>query len=83
MSEEKPVVTRTGIGFTGLLALIFVTLKLLGVINWSWVYVTMPVWLGWAVLFVIAVVMGVVGGILLLVLFIRDKIREMKRKKSK
>ncbi|MCP4056109.1 MAG: hypothetical protein GY738_02070 [Pseudoalteromonas sp.] len=32
-----------------LLGVVFVTLKLLGVITWSWWYVTMPFWVGLAV----------------------------------
>lgn len=32
------------IGFTGLLFLIFLVLKLTDVINWSYWYVTMPLW---------------------------------------
>lgn len=31
-----------GIGFFGLLTLIFITLKLCGVIHWSWWWVTLP-----------------------------------------
>ncbi len=34
-----------GIGFFGLLALIFITLKLCHVIAWGWCYVLMPIWL--------------------------------------
>jgi uncharacterized membrane protein YdbT with pleckstrin-like domain len=34
-----------GIGFTGLLQLVFITLKLLKVIDWSWVWVLAPVWI--------------------------------------
>ena len=34
-----------GIGFTGLLQLIFITLKLLKVINWSWIWVLAPIWI--------------------------------------
>ena len=33
-----------GIGFMGLLAIVFITLKLLGVITWSWWWVTAPLW---------------------------------------
>ncbi len=33
-----------GIGFFGLLTLIFITLKLCGVIHWSWWWVTLPLW---------------------------------------
>lgn len=39
------------IGFLGLLALIFITLKLCGVIAWSWWLVLLPLYFGVAVLF--------------------------------
>lgn len=42
-----------GIGVMGLLGVVFVTLKLTGVIDWSWWLVTLPFWGGLA--FVIAV----------------------------
>ena len=34
-----------GIGFTGLLAIVFITLKLCGVISWSWWWVLAPLWI--------------------------------------
>ena len=34
-----------GIGFFGLLAIVFITLKLTGVIAWSWWWVLAPLWL--------------------------------------
>lgn len=34
-----------GIGFAGLLTIVFITLKLLGVIDWSWVWVLSPIWI--------------------------------------
>ena len=37
--------TSGGIGFLGVLTLIFITLKLLGVITWSWVWVLAPTWI--------------------------------------
>jgi len=36
---------RGGIGFTGLLTIAFIVLKLCGVINWSWVWVLAPLWI--------------------------------------
>lgn len=48
-----------GIGFTGLLALIFITLKLLGKITWSWWWVLSPLWIAFVIVF-IAVVVGVI-----------------------
>ena len=34
-----------GIGFVGLLTIVFITLKLLGKITWSWVWVLSPIWI--------------------------------------
>lgn len=52
-----------GIGVLGLLGVAFVVLKLLGVINWSWWWVTAPFWGGivialliFAIVFVCAIV---------------------------
>lgn len=36
--------TSGGIGFIGLLTITFITLKLLGVIKWSWLWVLSPLW---------------------------------------
>ena len=45
-----------GIGFVGLLTIVFITLKLLNVINWSWFWVFSPIWItGLIVLGLIAI----------------------------
>jgi hypothetical protein len=36
--------SSSGIGFFGLLTIVFITLKLLGYITWSWWWVTAPIW---------------------------------------
>jgi hypothetical protein len=41
-----------GIGFFGLLTIVFITLKLTGYITWSWWLVTLPLWGGIAFLFI-------------------------------
>ena len=43
-----------GIGFTGLLTVVFITLKLIGIIDWPWVWVLSPIWISF-LLFVIVV----------------------------
>ena len=50
------------IGFTGLLALVFITLKLTGVINWPWLWVLAPLWisLGIGLLFLVILAVLVV-----------------------
>ena len=45
-----------GIGFTGLLTIVFIVLKLLGVITWSWVWVLSPLWIGAALTIVIILI---------------------------
>jgi hypothetical protein len=57
MSNTKNTSTG-GIGFLGLLTIVFITLKLCGVINWSWVWVLSPLWIGFAV---VAAVLGVMA----------------------
>ena len=39
-----------GIGFVGLLTIVFVTLKLCGVITWSWWWVLAPLWISASIL---------------------------------
>lgn len=41
------------IGFAGLLAIVFITLKLMGVIEWAWVWVLSPLWIGFVLFFVL------------------------------
>ena len=63
MSNGKTEVRNTGIGFSGLLAVAFIVLKLMNVIDWSWWWVLAPLWIPVAiylfilfVIFVVAVV---------------------------
>ena len=38
-----------GISFAGALQVVFIVLKLLGVIHWSWLWVLSPLWIGIAI----------------------------------
>ena len=40
--------TNNGVGFCGLLAILFIGLKLTGVITWSWLWILSPLWIGLA-----------------------------------
>jgi hypothetical protein len=42
MRDKK---TSSGLGLLDVLAVIFIVLKLLGVITWSWVWVLSPIWI--------------------------------------
>ncbi|QNJ59399.1 hypothetical protein PP997_gp39 [Gordonia phage BigChungus] len=45
-ATQQPAPTSSGIGFGGALFLVFLVLKLTGVIDWSWWWVTAPLWIG-------------------------------------
>ena len=48
--------TSVGIGFNGFLALLFIGLKLCGVISWSWLWVLSPIWIPIVLVLVICVI---------------------------
>ena len=45
------------VGFLGTLGLIFITLKLTGVIDWAWIWVLSPLWIV-AILVLLVVLVG-------------------------
>jgi len=52
-SNAKP----GGIGFFGLLTIAFIVLKLVGVIEWSWLWVLSPIW---GSIFLVVVIFAIV-----------------------
>lgn len=50
-----------GIGFTGLLTIVFIVLKLCKVISWSWLWVLSPLWIA-AIIAVVAIIIGIIIG---------------------
>jgi len=50
-----------GIGFAGLLAIVFITLKLTGYIAWSWWWVLSPLWIPLALVVTILLFVTNVG----------------------
>ena len=59
MSDNKST-TSSGIGFSGLLAILFITLKLAGVITWSWLWVLAPIWIPFVIVVFILVIAGII-----------------------
>jgi len=60
MSNHNSSSSSGGIGFFGLLAIVFIVLKLTGYIGWPWYWVLAPVWIPLAIALVVMVV-GIVG----------------------
>ena len=62
-----------GIGFCGLLTIVFVALKLTGVIDWSWWAVTTPIWI--PIVIVLTIIL-----VIFIIFQISEKIDTIKRK---
>lgn len=56
MRERHSTTVNGGIGFAGLLTIVFIALKLLGFITWSWVWVISPIWIDAILVIVLLVV---------------------------
>ena len=46
---------RSSIGFMGLLQIVFIVLKLCGVIHWSWIWVLAPLWIEMLVIVLVVI----------------------------
>ena len=82
MSETK-VVHNNGIGFLGLLTLLFIGLRLTNHINWAWYYCILPVTIP-AILFFIICIVSLIAFISICVIeIIVKKYDQFKKKKQK
>lgn len=52
----KDKTSTGGISFFGLLTIVFITLKLIGTIDWSWLWVLSPLWIPIALVFLILLI---------------------------
>ena len=63
MHKEKEVKT-VGLGFADALTLLFIALRLCGVIDWKWIWVLSPIWISilfLALIFLVIVVLSVIA----------------------
>lgn len=49
---DKNTGSRGGIGFMGVLAITFIILKLVGSIDWPWIWVLFPLWMPFAIVLI-------------------------------
>lgn len=62
MNDNKPVVVnKGGVGFCGLLTLVFIILKLCKVISWSWLWVLAPLWISVGISIIILIIAVVIA----------------------
>lgn len=61
MSNSNSNTNSGGIGFCGLLTIVFIVLKLTGYIAWSWWWVVAPIWIPVVLVLAIFTVVGLVA----------------------
>lgn len=61
MARSSSESSGGGIGLGGVLFIVFLILKLTGNIDWSWWWVTAPLWIGFAVWAVLLVIFGLLA----------------------
>jgi len=82
MSKESSV--SSGIGLGGMVFLVFLVLKLTGtgmVANWSWWWVTCPLWIIWAFLLGIGIIGLFFTGLFMLIEWIMWKVSKYRNVK--
>jgi len=57
---DKHSGSNSGIGFCGLLSILFIALKLTGFIRWSWLWVLSPLWISLAIRLVLALIIAAI-----------------------
>ena len=60
MHKEKEVKT-VGLGFADALTLLFIALKLCGVIDWKWIWVLSPIWISISFLALLFLVIAIIS----------------------
>lgn len=53
--------SSSGIGICGVLTIVFVVLKLVGVINWSWLWVLCPLWIDILLTVIVLVIFAIIN----------------------
>lgn len=75
MSNEKSNSSTRGLGLGGVLGVVFIVLKLVGVIDWSWWWVLSPFWISFGLTVLILLVAVVIVAI-------REVIKNKRRSKK-
>ena len=65
-SSNNNTTVSGGIGFSGLLTIVFIGLKLCGVIKWSWIWVLAPMWVSVALCVAIILIVVIIGFIMMM-----------------
>jgi hypothetical protein len=61
MSEKKS--SNSGYSLSTLLFVVFLVLKLTHTVDWSWWWVTSPLWIGYALIFIILIIVATISSL--------------------
>jgi hypothetical protein len=53
-------INYNGIGFCELLTIVFIVLKLIGYISWSWIWILSPLWISWLVTILLIIILLII-----------------------
>ena len=59
---NNEVEVRSGVGLPTILTVIFVVLKLVGVIDWSWWWVLSPLWISFLISMALIIILSILVG---------------------
>jgi len=79
MSNNADVVVGSGggIGIGSVLGIVFIVLKLCGVIDWSWIWVLCPFWFPLALVLLVLTVPFVIAGAILAVAVVYNILKKV------
>ena len=60
MDNSKRNSGNNGMGFCGVLTIVFIVLKLTEVIDWSWVWVLSPTWISMVLTIILLVIFAII-----------------------
>lgn len=60
MRENKSISISIGGGFSGLLTVAFIVLKLCHIIDWPWIWVLCPIWITFALAILIIAIVAII-----------------------
>lgn len=62
MADNKST-SSSGFSFTTVLFIVFLVLKLTHTIDWSWWWITSPLWIGWALILLIIIIVATISSL--------------------
>jgi len=79
-NKQIKTIAKNDFVFTFNLFFIFLILKLTNVIDWSWLYITMPLWIGFVALLIFSILSTIFLGFFSIFLLIYAKFIDIFRK---